>query len=124
MKYKDKIIITDLKLFGFHGVNPEEKENGQHFYLDITTELDLLPAGKSDDLNDTVSYAKIIKYVAAHFNDEKYDLIERAAQVTAEGILREFPPVAAVEITLKKPEAPIKAAFGCVAVQIRRERNG
>lgn len=119
----DRILITDLRVFGYHGVNPEEKRDGQNFFLDITAELDLLPAGLSDDLNDTVSYAKIIKYVSAHFNDASYDLIERAAQVAAEGILAAFPRIRAVEITLKKPEAPVKAAFGCVAVQIRRERN-
>ena len=120
----DKIIISDLKLFGYHGVNPEEKRDGQNFYLDVTAFLDLSRACRSDDLEDTVSYAKIIKTAAAHFNDEAFDLIERAAQHLADVIFAEFPAIAALEITLKKPEAPIRAAFGCVAVEIRRERHG
>ena len=119
----DSIIISDLKLFGYHGVNPEEKRDGQNFHLDITAFLDLSRACRTDDLNDTVSYAKIIKTVSAHFNDEAFDLIERAAQYTADVILTAFPTVSAVEIRLGKPEAPIKADFGSVAVQIRRERH-
>ncbi|MBQ8077343.1 MAG: dihydroneopterin aldolase, partial [Eubacterium sp.] len=31
----DKITIKDLKLFAYHGVNPEEKESGQNFFIDI-----------------------------------------------------------------------------------------
>ena len=56
----EKIIIKGLKLFAYHGVNPEEKENGQNFILDITAELDADAAKKSDNIDDTVSYAKII----------------------------------------------------------------
>ena len=37
----DKITIKDLKLFAYHGVNPEEKENGQSFIIDVDYFLDL-----------------------------------------------------------------------------------
>ena len=121
--YSDKIIIKDLKLFAYHGVNEEEKINGQNFILDILCETDLSKACATDDLNDTVSYAKIIKTVRACFTAEKYDLIEKAAQVVADCILENYPPVSAVDVTLKKPEAPIKADFGYVAVEIRRTRD-
>ncbi|MBQ7689490.1 MAG: dihydroneopterin aldolase [Clostridia bacterium] len=120
----DRIVIKDLKLYGYHGVNPEEKENGQPFVLDITAELDLSVPCETDNVEDTVSYAKIIKTVASVFNREKYDLIEKAARVTADAVLDAFPKVDAVEITLKKPEAPVKAAFAYVAVSIRRDRHG
>lgn len=29
----DKIIVNGLKLYAYHGVNPEEKEDGQLFYF-------------------------------------------------------------------------------------------
>ena len=35
----EKIIIKGLKLFAYHGVNPEEKVDGQNFVLDITASL-------------------------------------------------------------------------------------
>lgn len=37
----DKIMIRGLRVFAYHGVNPEEKEKGQPFELDITLEADL-----------------------------------------------------------------------------------
>ena len=120
----DKIIITDLHLFAYHGVNIEEKIHGQNFYLDIVGYADLISACRSDDIDDTVSYSKMVKRASYAFTAEKYDLIEKAAQEVADILLREFPKLQAVDVTVRKPEAPIKAEFESVAVSIRRERNG
>lgn len=54
----DKIIIKGLRLFAYHGVNPEEKEQGQDFVLDIAVSVNMNRACSSDDVEDTVSYAK------------------------------------------------------------------
>lgn len=120
----DKIIINNLKVFAYHGVNPEEKENGQNFYLDIELELPLDTPCRTDDLSDTINYSKVIKTVIRAMNDEKYDLIERAAHHVCKEIMREFNAVKTVSVTLKKPEAPISCAeFGYVAVNITRSRK-
>ena len=119
----DKIIIKGLRLKAYHGVNPEEKENGQMFELDITAFADLSKAQVTDDLNDTVSYAKIIKTVRAVFTAEKYDLIERAANAVANGILDAYNTIETVTVLLKKPEAPISADFDYVAVEISAARE-
>ena len=77
-------------------------------------------------LNDNIlspdSIAKVVKTIRRVFTAEKYDLIERAAQVVSDAILDEYPDIFKVEITLKKPEAPIKADFDYVGVTITRER--
>ncbi|MBQ6899086.1 MAG: dihydroneopterin aldolase [Clostridia bacterium] len=119
----DKIIIKDLKLFAYHGVNDEEKINGQNFVLDITVWADLAKPCVSDNVDDTVSYAKIIKKVREVFTAEKYDLLEKAAQVVSDAIFDSFDKVQECEILLKKPEAPIKADFSWVATEIRRKRK-
>ena len=120
----DQIIIRDLRIFAYHGVNPEEKQNGQNFVLDLTLFLDLSVPCKTDLVDDTVSYAKVIKTVTACFTAQKYDLLERAADAVCEAVLKKYKKVNAVEITLKKPEAPISADFGYVAVCLRRDRHG
>lgn len=119
----DKIIIKDLKLFAYHGVNEEEKINGQNFVLDITVWVDLTKPCESDNVDDTVSYAKIIKKVREVFIAEKYDLLEKAARVVSTAIFENFEKVQECVILLKKPEAPIKADFSYVAVEIRRKRD-
>ncbi|MBR1762426.1 MAG: dihydroneopterin aldolase [Eubacterium sp.] len=118
----DKITIKNLKLFAFHGVNPEEKENGQNFLIDVDYYSDFKKASQSDDLNDTVSYAKVVKVIRAAFTKEKYDLIEKAAEEVSKAIFESFEQIYKVEITLKKPEAPVNADFEYMAVNITRER--
>ncbi|RKJ40964.1 dihydroneopterin aldolase [Acutalibacter sp. 1XD8-33] len=119
----DKIIIAGLEIFACHGVNPEEKENGQVFLLDITLMADLSRARHSDKLDDTVNYAAVRKTVHRVFTGAKYDLIERAAQAVCEGILSEHPLVQEVCLRLKKPEAPMNAKFDYVAVEITEKRG-
>ena len=118
----DKISIKGLKLFAYHGVNPEEKENGQNFVIDLDYYVNIARACQMDTLDDTVSYAKVVKTIRRVFTAEKYDLIERAAQIIADAVLDEFDDIFKVEVTLKKPEAPISAEFDYVAVSIMRER--
>lgn len=118
----DKILIRDLKIFAFHGVNEEEKIDGQNFVFDIDLYVNITKACYSDNVEDTVSYAKVIKTVTRVFTAKKYDLLEKAAQITADAILDEYSDVSKVTVTLKKPEAPMKADFSYVGVQIERER--
>jgi len=119
----DKIIIKGLKVFAYHGVNPEEKRDGQAFELDVTLSLPLLHAGQTDALNNTVSYAKATKTILRVMTEASYDLLERAAHRVAEQLLMEYHDVEQVEILLKKPQAPVKADFDYMAVMISRKRS-
>ena len=73
----DKIIIKNLKLFCYHGVNPEEKVDGQNFIFDVEAGVDLTGPCATDNVDDTVSYAKIIKTVRCVAQSEKNDLIDK-----------------------------------------------
>lgn len=113
----EKIIVKGLRLKAYHGVNPEEKINGQMFELDITALIDAKSANESDELDDTVSYAKIIKTARAVFTAESYNLIEYASNKVAMEIMKTYPKLKSVTVLLKKPEAPISADFDYVAVE-------
>lgn len=120
----EKIIIKGLKIRAFHGVNPEEKIDGQNFILDITAQLDVEQAKCSDDVDYTVSYSEIIKTATAVFTERSYNLIETAANKVGVEIMKTYPRLSCVTVLLKKPEAPIKADFEYVAVEetITREQ--
>lgn len=118
----DKIIVKDLKLFCYHGVNLEEKIDGQNFVFDIEAGVDLSAPCLTDNVDDTVSYAKIIKAVRQVAQSEKNDLLERVAQRVADALFEEFDKIQTLKVLLKKPEAPIKADFSYVAVEIERTR--
>lgn len=119
----DKIFIKGLRLFACHGVNPEEKRDGQEFVLDVTLRADLGRARQSDDLGDTVNYAAVRKTVQRAFTEEKYDLIERAAEVVCAAVLEGFPRVEEITLLLKKPNAPMNAVFDYVAVEVTKRRE-
>ncbi len=118
----DKILVRNLKIFAHHGVNPEEKTDGQNFVFDIDAYVDISVPCISDNVEDTVSYAKIIKETVRIFTSQKDDLLERAAQRVADGLFESFEKIQSLRILLKKPEAPIKADFEYVGVEIFRER--
>ena len=119
----DKILIRNLKIYAYHGVHSEEKENGQNFIIDIDAGVDIAEPCVSDNVDDTVSYAKIIKETTRIFTSQKDDLLERAAQRVADGLFESFERIQSLRILLKKPEAPIKADFDYVGVEIYRNRG-
>ena len=121
-KTMDKILVRNLKIFAYHGVNPEEKVDGQNFVFDIDAYVDISVPCVTDNVEDTVSYAKIIKETVRIFTSQKDDLLERAAQRVADGLFESFDKIQSLRILLKKPEAPIKADFEYVGVEIFRER--
>ena len=57
----DRIILKGMQFYGFHGVNPEERTLGQTYVVDLEVELDLQPAGRSDNLEDTISYTQLYR---------------------------------------------------------------
>ena len=119
----DKILIRNLKIFAYHGVNPEEKVQGQNFILDIDAFVDISVPCKTDNVDDTVSYAEIIEETVRIFTSRKYDLVERAAERVSEGLFEKFEKIQALRILLKKPDAPIDADFEYVGVEIERNRK-
>ena len=119
----DCIEIRGLRIFAYHGVNEEEKRKGQPFVLDLDLYADLRSACQSDDLTQTVNYAKAAKTIRAAMLGQPFDLIERAAQVVVDALLEQFEALVRVDITLKKPRAPIAGDFDYVAVRLSRTRE-
>ena len=120
----DRIVLEGMRFYGFHGVNPEERVLGQEYLVDITVEMDLAPAGQSDRLEVTISYAHIYRAVRDVMEGEPRNLLEAAAQSVADRVLADF-PVAAVGVRVKKPHPPIRGSvIENATVEIFRRRDG
>ena len=120
----DRIILQGMRFYGFHGVNPEEKVQGQSYLVDLEAEVDLARPGGTDALDDTVSYTHLYRAIRAIMEGDPRNLLERLAQEVAERLLAEF-PLEAVTVTVKKPNPPIKGSFiDHAAVRIHRRREG
>ena len=119
----DRIVLEDMRFYGFHGVNPEERVQGQEYLVDLAVEMDLSLAGRSDRLEDTVSYAHIFRTVKDVMEGEPRNLLEAAAQSITEKILADF-PVDSVSVRVKKPHPPIRGAVLEIAiVELTRRRS-
>lgn len=118
----DRITLTGLEVFAHHGVFDFERESGQLFFLDVTAELDLRPAGASDVLAATVHYGELAERVVAAVANDPVDLIETVAERVA-NVALEFPAIDRVIVTVHKPSAPISVPFADVSVTIERARN-
>ncbi|MEN2775469.1 dihydroneopterin aldolase [Acetivibrio clariflavus] len=119
----DKILLKDIKLYGYHGVLEKEREIGQYFYIDIEIFLDLEPAGITDDLGNTVDYSVVYDIIKDINNKNKFRLIESFAQKISEGLMSNFDKIKTVVVKIRKPDAPIDGDFGWVGVEIKRSRE-
>jgi dihydroneopterin aldolase len=117
----DRIELEGMVFSGRHGVRPAEREHAQEFRVDVELDSDLVPAGRSDRVEDTVDYRRVRAIAKEVVEGESVQLIETLASRIAERVL-DLDRVVAVSVRVaKRPESmrPIEAA----AVQIRRARE-
>ncbi|MFC1935955.1 dihydroneopterin aldolase [Chloroflexota bacterium] len=120
---QDRIHLENMIFYAYHGANPEERELGQRFVVDLQVQLDLAAAGRSDALADTISYTELYCAVKAVVEGERYKLLEAVAEAITQRVLASF-PISAVQVRVIKPSPPIKnAMLEGVSVEIYRERQ-
>lgn len=118
----DRIVLTGLRARGRHGVYDFERAQGQDFIVDVSLELDLGPAARSDDVRDTVHYGELAQRLVAIVTGEPVNLIETLAERLADVCLADR-RVSAATVTVHKPQAPIPHDFADVAVTLTRGRR-
>ena len=118
----DSIIARGLSFKACHGVLDQEKTYPQLFQVDLELFLDLQAAGQQDELNLTVDYDQVYHLVQGIVEGPSCNLIETLAEKIAQALLGKF-PLEAVEVTVYKPEAPVKGEFQYFAVKIRRNQK-
>ena len=117
----DVIAIEGIEGFGYHGVLPEEREQGQRFIVDLEVYLDLAIAATHDDLAMTVDYSMLAREVLDVIEGEPHRLIETVADRVAQRALAHA-LVESVRVTVHKPEAPVGVRFSDVRVSMVRAR--
>jgi 7,8-dihydroneopterin aldolase/epimerase/oxygenase len=118
----DWISLTGLRAKGHHGVYDFERAMGQDFVVDVVLEVDLGRAAYTDNVADTVDYAKLADRLVAVISGEPVNLIETLADRLAAVCFAER-RVAAVVVTVHKPQAAIPHEFSDVSVTLRRRRG-
>lgn len=117
----DRIGISGLRAVTIVGALPHEREIPQPLQIDLSLEVDLRDAGRSDELGDTVHYGLVADRVVAAVEESKDVLLERLVARIADEVLS-FDRVDAVEVELTKLRPPIAVDATSTSVWIRRTR--
>jgi 7,8-dihydroneopterin aldolase/epimerase/oxygenase len=120
---EDRILLEGMVFVGHHGALAAERELGQRFVVDVEMTVDLLAAGRSDDLADTVDYGKVHEQVRDIVEGPACNLIEAVAERIAGAILERHPRVETVRVKVAKPEVRLGGVLAGSAVEITRHRG-
>jgi len=96
-----KVTLEGIEFHAYHGAYPEESILGNRFTVDLELDTDFKAAMASDELKDTVDYAKLYQLIKSRM-DVKVKLLEHLGSMIVKDILQAFPKTNQVKITLKK----------------------
>ena len=113
------ITIEGIRVFAHHGHLPEEAVLGGHFIVNILVEADTTEVEKTDGLNDTVDYVKIIEIVKQQMA-VRSNMIEHPAKRIVDSILP-LNKVQKVTVEVEKILPPIDATFDKISVTMEGE---
>jgi dihydroneopterin aldolase len=108
------ITVEGIRVFAHHGHLPEEAILGGHFIVNVWVEADTTEVEKTDDLNDTVDYVKIIEIVKYQMAI-RADMIEVPAKRIVDAILP-LNKVQKVTVEVEKIQPPIDVSFDKISV--------
>ncbi|WP_198662314.1 dihydroneopterin aldolase [Exiguobacterium sp. TNDT2] len=119
----DKMFVNGMRFYGYHGVFAEENRLGQRFNIDLMCELDLAPAGQSDDLTDGVSYAGLYQLTEDIVTGEPVNLLEALGERITTAVMAHSDKIQSVTVKVIKPDPPIPGHYDSVAIEMTRRRN-
>ena len=108
------ITVEGIRVFGYHGHLPEEAVLGGHFIVSVWVTADTEEVEKTDDLNHTVDYVRIIEIVKEQMAIRS-NMIEQPAKRIIDAILP-LHKVQKVKVEVEKIQPPINATFDKISV--------
>lgn len=114
----DKIIIKGLNLYLTLGITEREQQHKQVVILDTELLTNIKPSAKTDNIDQTINYATVVKEIRALI-EKPYKTIECLAETIAGHIKKNF-PVQGINLTLKKIGSLPRKGGQYAAIQISR----
>lgn len=103
---KSIITLQQLRIYAYHGVDPQERLVGAHFYLDLQADVNFRDAILTDDLSNTVSYADIVKVITNEMAIPSR-LLEHVGGRIANSLFEKFPLINKITLSLCKENPPM-----------------
>ncbi|MDG1027939.1 MAG: dihydroneopterin aldolase [Bacteroidetes bacterium] len=113
-----KVILTDIRIYAFHGCMEEEERIGSDYIVNLEVEADMKKASATDALVDAVDYVNLNTIVKEEMS-VRSKLLEHVGQRIIDRILKQFPEVLSVEVSVAKQNPPIGGDVGEVCVCLK-----
>lgn len=117
----DIVYLHGLSLDTLIGVWEWERKVKQKIVIDLELGMDILPAAKSDTIDDTTDYQAVATRIAKLADESSFRLVEAFAEAIADILLSEF-GIAWVRVRINKQGAMQEVRS--VGVIIERGRAG
>ncbi|HEX9246969.1 MAG TPA: dihydroneopterin aldolase [bacterium] len=118
----DRIVLSEMAFYAYHGVNPDEQAAGQVFLVDVAVEANLHRAGHTDEIGDTLDYRDLYARVREAMTGERYRLLEAVAEAVAHRLL-EVERVEAVTVSVRKPHVKLGGPLAYAAAEVTRRKR-
>ncbi len=101
------IEVNGIRVFAYHGCLDEEARIGGHYLVDVHVEGDLTEAERTDDLDRTVDYGRVVAIVHEQMA-ERSKLIEHVAARILSALRASWRPALRWRVRLVKLRPPIQ----------------
>src|SRR5688572_21382358 len=103
---KNSVEVSGIEVFAYHGCMEEEAKLGGKFIVDIEIDTDFMKAAESDQLIDTIDYARVREIVVEEMAIRS-KLIEHVGYRILKRFRREFKNMNTARIKVRKINPPI-----------------
>ena len=115
----DRVILSGIRCRLRVGVSPEERRVPQDCVVDVELGCDLSRPMQTDDLHDSLDYARVFEIVLGLARDGEFALLERFAG-RLESELRAAMVFDALTLRVRKMKPPLAGALDFAAIEIHR----
>jgi len=102
----------------YNGVFPEEKRLGQRLEIDVELTYPIEQQVKTDNLNETVSYADVYETIESFVLNHNYNLIESLANNLLTTLLANYLSISDIRLKVRKYSVPIAGIFDNIEIEV------
>ena len=93
------IVLKNIRFYARHGVLAQERETGGEFNVSIRVKYPLEKSMISDNIDDTLNYAKLFEIIKNEMQKPSF-LLEHVAGRIGQSIFNQMPKTDSIDITI------------------------
>jgi dihydroneopterin aldolase len=117
------IRIKNAQFYAYHGALKEEQNIGGKFEVDVDIYTNFEDAAKNDELQETINYHEVYKYLEKIIHSHNYYLIETIAVEIANEVTNHFEGIQKIKVKVRKRSVPVGGMLDYVEAEVIKEKD-